>query len=138
MTAFYLASRYDQRLEMLAHAEVLEYAGHKVTSRWVRGLHEGATDHETLARCAAEDCEDIVAAQIFVHFAAPDRSGWQSGGRHVELGYALAQGLYVIHVGEPENIFHHLPSIWTVPDWPAFLGLLTSPEEAFAAWVVAA
>ena len=104
----YLAARYDRRLEMAAKARELEDHGFTVTSRWVQGLHEGATDPATLGRCAWDDLEDIEQADIFITFTEAPDAGYTSGGRHVELGYALANDLSVIVVGPAENVFHHL------------------------------
>jgi len=41
---------------------------------------------------------------------------WQRGGRHVEFGLALAQGKHLILVGQPENVFHHLPQVRVIPE----------------------
>jgi hypothetical protein len=41
------------------------------------------------------------------------------GGRHVELGIAIERGLHIVVYGEPEHIFHALPSIWVSRDWTA-------------------
>ena len=104
----YLAARYDRRPEMLGYTNELERMGYGVTSRWVLGLHEGATEPVTLGQCAHEDLEDIDRADIFITFTETPDIGHTSGGRHVEMGYALAQGLSVIVVGPAENVFHHL------------------------------
>ena len=36
-----------------------------------------------------------------------------SGGRHVELGYALALGKHVVHIGQQENIFHSIVPVFS-------------------------
>ena len=41
---------------------------------------------------------------------------WQRGGWHVEFGLALAQGKHLILVGQPENVFHHLPQVRVIPE----------------------
>jgi hypothetical protein len=32
-----------------------------------------------------------------------------TGGRHVELGYAICRVMRIFYIGEKENIFHFLP-----------------------------
>lgn len=113
----YLAARYDRRLEMLGRADELERLGYVVTSRWVQGLHEGATEPDVLGRCAREDLADIIDSDIFITFTESAAIGHTSGGRHVEMGYALACDLWVIVVGPPENVFHHMDR-GTVEDPP--------------------
>ena len=56
------------------------------------------------------DQEDVLAADALVCFTEPPGDGG-SGGRHVELGMALALGRRVIVVGRREHIFHHLPEV---------------------------
>ncbi len=123
----YLASRYDRRMEMLGYAAILEAEGHVVTSRWVRGDHEGATDPETLARCAREDLDDIAGSDLFVTFTETPAVGFTSGGRHVELGYAMGLWIAVVIVGPPENVFHHLRLgiINRAPDCGGLMDMLT-------------
>lgn len=103
----YLAGRYDRRLELLGYAGQLG-RHHLSTARWLTGAHEGATDPETLVRYAAEDLEDIDRSDVLVVFTEDPSIGHTSGGRHVEMGYALASDIEVVVVGPIENIFHHL------------------------------
>lgn len=117
--AVYLAGPFvsGPMLEMYAHE--IKGIGYAVTSRWFRAnAHNG----EDLIRYALEDLADVAAAGVFIGFTAaavnaPVGKGG-SGGRHVELGYALANHKSILMVGaEPENIFHHLPQINWVADW---------------------
>ena len=48
------------------------------------------------------------------------------GGRHVEFGIAVAQGMYLIVVGRRENVFHHLPDVRQFDDLPSALEGLNS------------
>lgn len=105
----YLAARYDRRLEMVERSRDLRaLGGILVTAQWVEGLHEGASDPETLGRCAAEDLADITTADLLITFTETPDVGFTSGGRHVELGYALGLGIPVLIVGPAENVFHHV------------------------------
>ena len=119
----YLAARFSRLPELLVCAAELEAIGITVTSRWIRGGHEwvGTDDDvipvDDLARFAREDLEDIEAADLIVCFTEAPRSGPARGGRHVEMGYALARGIPILTVGYRENVFYCLPEISFVLDW---------------------
>lgn len=111
----YLAARYGRRRQMQGIAQELESHGHLVTSRWIRGEHDsldGDADPEQQGRWAEEDIEDIGAADVLLTITEdPGTPGAGRGGRHVELGYALGQGLPVLLVGPTEHVFHHHPRV---------------------------
>jgi hypothetical protein len=87
-------------------AEGLRRRGHWIVSRWIDG--QDTDDRQAVAR----DWEDLHNADCLVAFAeTPGAPGRQRGGRHVEFGIALARGIRVILVGEPENVFHYLPRV---------------------------
>ena len=104
----YLAGRYDRRRELAGYMATLEELGWHSTARWLTGAHEGATDPETLRMCAAEDLTDIRSSDVLVAFTEEATIGHTSGGRHVEMGFALGLAIPVIVVGPVENVFHHL------------------------------
>lgn len=113
---FYFAGRYGRRKELLEYAEALRCAGHEVTSRWLNGeheMHDEKPSHDQAKMFAMDDLQDIHRADILVAFTESpgDANGRARGGRHVELGYALARGMYVIVVGHRENVFCHLERI---------------------------
>lgn len=118
----YLAARYARRAEMAGYARELDAMGYHVTSRWIHGSHE-LDDHPApaeRARLAAEDLEDLLAADVVISFteqprAALDKPG--HGGRHVEFGLALALGKRVMIVGPRENVFHWLPAVECCESW---------------------
>ena len=128
----YLASRFSRLSELNTHADELEAMGITVTSRWLRGGHEwvGSADEEIplarLHRFAAEDLEDIDAADILVCFTESPRTGPSRGGRHVEFGYALAKGKPIICVEHRENVFYCLDDVLFVESWEHALHLLTN------------
>jgi nucleoside 2-deoxyribosyltransferase len=105
----YLASRYSRREELAGYAKRLEETGHHVvTARWLQGLHEA--DERTAAielrqRFAYEDLADLDEADVLVAFTEEPYKIATRGGRHVELGYALAKGKLVVIVGPVENVF---------------------------------
>jgi hypothetical protein len=120
----YLAARYGRRAEMQINAVALERLGHQITARWVRGAHENVEERD----CAIDDVQDIMRADALVAFTeGPDTpSGLRArGGRHVEFGFALAQGLRTIVVGPRENVFHHLPGVEQVGSVRELLSLLS-------------
>lgn len=129
----YLAGRYTRREELAEHAAWLRHVGLDVTSRWLDGHHqlhpasgeplgeddeqvfEGEDDNEERrqlhATFAGEDLADVESADILVAFTELPRSGASRGGRHVELGMALAWGKRVLVVGPRENVFCSLPRV---------------------------
>lgn len=124
----YLASRYGRREELCGYRTQLEAMGHAVTARWLNGDHQVSDDgrplrdsgealvegddgsaSEAAARLrshfATEDLLDVLACDLFIAFTEPPRSSASRGGRHVELGFALALEKTIIVVGHRENIF---------------------------------
>lgn len=127
----YIAAPYAAREQIKRYATELDQIGYQVTSRWLDEPHDinptttGAalalsdTEANTAAR---NDLDDIDGSDIFVVITARECTGLEaqrstSGGRHVETGYALARGISVIVVGDPENIFHRMQLVTGVDDW---------------------
>lgn len=115
----YLAARYGRHQEMLEKSKELWLYRIPVTSRWIHGEHE-MEDHNPennsalAAQFAREDLEDLRQADTLIAFAEATRG---RGGRHVELGYALALGHRIIMVGGHEHVFSYLPEIIHMSDW---------------------
>lgn len=156
-TKIYLASRYGRREELCGYREQLRELGCEVTSRWLNGNHqidnmgkpigdkgealiEGdaacATSGEDTAAAAQlraqfalEDIQDVYRAETLIAFTEPPRSSASRGGRHVELGYALAKGSKVIVVGYRENIFCWLPDVEFFETWDKALEFLKAEFE---------
>lgn len=138
----YLAARYSRREELLGYKAELEAGGHEVTSRWLAGAHqwdpvaagtespESADDIPPEAvRFARDDFEDVERCQLLIAFTEKPRANLASrGGRHVELGLALAWDKAVFLVGPRENVFCTLPGIEVYPTWDALRA-----DEAIAA-----
>lgn len=131
----YLAARYSRIDELNFYKRELEAWGHIVTSRWLNGEHQIhgydayqvargndlVTFPEKAALFAQDDVEDLAAADVVISFSEEPRNGNSGrGGRHVELGLALAQEKRLILVGPRENVFHCLPMVERWPDWSAF------------------
>ena len=121
----YLAGRYQEQKTMRLVRSVWapEIA---VTSRWIDGKHDGVEART----CALDDLADIDEAEALVLWNPQRFHGQGRGGRHVELGYALALGKRVLIVGDRENVFHSHPLVELYPDWPdAFAALMTPAPD---------
>lgn len=148
--AVYIAAPYAARdgLRPLAH-ELIDI-GMGCTSSWIfaeTDIEEGigaATNQsdETVATDCRDDLNAIDRADAIVQFTGlavealriPGASGpmLHTGGRHVELGYAIAKHKRLIVVGYAENIFQR--SLATVvPDWHAAVLALVTFERDKAA-----
>ena len=106
----YIAAPFGAREDVRRKAAELEALGHEITQRWFdggpldgNGAGNGAAA-EALKRARA-DMAGIRACNLFVFL--PGFSG--TGGKHWERGFATALGKRVADVGEPENVFGHLP-----------------------------
>lgn len=135
----YLAAPYVAREQVADFARELVEVGLDVTASWISEDHEitpgtlgaaPALTGEEVARHAATDLDDIERCDVLIVFTAAALGlaieDCASGGRHVETGYALAKGVPVIVVGEPENVFHRLDHagpradewwLQRVPEW---------------------
>jgi hypothetical protein len=101
----YVAAPWKRKADARVAADTLELAGHVVTSRWI-DYHGDTDDPEELASEAINDMEDIDEADVFLLLNLEP-----SEGKAVETGIALVEGLEVIGVGQPSNVFHYLPDI---------------------------
>lgn len=125
----YLAARYSRRDELCGCRRDLVRSGYPVTSRWLDKTHEMSREvwaderkrDELLASFCREDLEDIDRCLLFVAFTEVPESGYSRGGRHVELGYALASGKKVVLVGPRENVFCYDPRVEQFGSWTEFL-----------------
>jgi len=133
MSSIYLASPYHRRGELKCYAWELEYQGHTVTSRWLGGSHDslvdGIDDVATRGGWAAEDIENIRAADTLLVFPLPaSEGGMVTGGVHVEMGIALALGKRIIAVGGRPNVFYCLPQVEVCDDFGGALAALATPQ----------
>lgn len=133
----YLAARYSRRIELCQYKAELEAMGHLITSRWLNGSHqidhdgqpigehgeklfeegEGESADAMRRRFVTEDVADVQRADIMIAFTEAPRSGHSRGGRHVELGLAIAWEKAIFIVGPFENLFCYLPQITQRLDW---------------------
>ncbi len=135
MTKVYLAARFSRLPELVGYERELALQGIPVTSRWLRGGHEfvGTPDEdipvERQARFAQEDLEDIDRADVVICFTEALGAGPARGGRHVEMGYALARYKSLIVVGYRENVFCCLPHVTFADDWIDAFSILVNRER---------
>ena len=110
----YLAGQYPRRAELARYAAELRQRGITVTSRWLDTETEADLESATWEQretWAANDLEDVDAADVVVVFTETASYGPTRGGRHVETGFALARRKVIILVGPLENVFHSHPDI---------------------------
>lgn len=128
----YLAAPYAARDALRPFADELSVIGMKCTSGWLFGdgdiaTGEGAATEqsaETIREEALADLRAVGQSDCIVQFsglaieALRVKGQMHSGGRHIELGYALARGRRAIVIGYAENIFQR--TLCTVVDnWHA-------------------
>lgn len=125
----YLAASFDSKASMREHRTLAESFGHKVTSTWIdlpddMPLMSDRLDCEK-GQVARGDLNDIDQAQALVYFAGGSTT---TGGKNIELGYALAKGMRIILVGDKSSVFHYLGSIEAAPSVSAAFRYLQSKE----------
>ncbi len=124
----YVAGPASAREELQVYAAAFAQAGHEITSRWLDvpsgvGAVLDLSDSE-VQRLVGRDLADVAIADTLVMFVPnQDVLFGHTGGRHVEVGFALALEIPVIVVGLPENIFHRGACV-IVPDLDAALKVL--------------
>jgi hypothetical protein len=130
-TKISLASRSGRGPELAKYRDGLQAQGIIVTSRWLAGKHQVSDDglssegsKEERERFAQEDWDDLRRADIVIAFTEPPRSTASRGGRHVELGAALAYEKRVMIVGPRENVFCCLPEVEVFETWQQCMTVL--------------
>jgi nucleoside 2-deoxyribosyltransferase len=117
----YLAARFARQPELRDIAEELHCAGAEVTSRWLgseRSLEQfELTGDGRSAELARMDIDDLKAAEICIAFTENGDGPSGRGGRHTELGIALALNLRVVLIGPREHVFHCLPTVERYASW---------------------
>jgi nucleoside 2-deoxyribosyltransferase len=138
MMRVYLSGQFEDGTTLCEVRRQLQAAGYSVTSRWLDAVGDGPATAQAsdsgadtrLAGIARQDFEDIDRSDMVVVFNPAEACSIGRGGRHVETGYALARGKRVLVVGARGNVFHWLPEITVLHDWPALVELLATAEHA--------
>lgn len=123
---YYLAGRFDRKDELAGYARQIEAAGGRVSSRWLTGVHDVASEQELtnehLSEFAYDDLDDIAEADVFILFTEEPSVGYTTGGRMVEFGYALNSNSFkrCYIIGPWENIFTRLNECEQYDTWADF------------------
>lgn len=115
----YIAAPYPLRDFAVVFMHNLEAAGIAVTSRWLK-----VDSPEETAAYAQEDLDDVEAADVLLVI---NPVGWENlgtGGRHVELGYALRMKKPIVVFGVRSNVFHQLPLVTVIDEHTDLIGHL--------------
>lgn len=108
----YLAARTARRGELAEAAGALSAHGVEVVSSWLDDEGAGTVrSDQGAAAVAARNLSDVRRCDVFVAFTEGEAAPSGRGGRHVELGVALACGKRVLLVGPAEHVFHRLPTV---------------------------
>jgi hypothetical protein len=135
LRSVYFAACFSRRAELRGHATDLHRYGFVVTSRWLDSpakLEESELRRDGRgAQVARMDLEDVQGADVCFAFTEPvDGADRGRGGRHTELGIALALGSLCVIVGPREHVFHCLPDVVHHPDWQSARTWLLCLSEA--------
>lgn len=115
----YVAAPWKFRASACDVMDRLVAAGHENGSRWLRG-HEDTTDPVRLREEALHDFLDVVNADVMVLLNIE-----KSEGKAVEQGIALTRGKVIVAVGQPSNVFHHMPQYQWVESVQDVINALT-------------
>ena len=111
----YIAAPWQYRSHAILLMTKLVEKGHEVTSSWLVVDDDSAdglpTSLEGADKYARADLNDVEAADMLVAINPKEFANAGTGGRHVELGYAIARGKQIVLFGERSNIFHSLSNI---------------------------
>jgi len=126
---YYIAARYESRLKMCSWKAEIEELGHRVQARWLGGKHSwldtrGDVPLTTKRLWAEEDVADVFACDELIAVNPPEGSGPGRGGRHTEVGIAIARGIPIHVIGRRENIFHFLSQVTVYETFEDFLKCL--------------
>lgn len=111
MTKIYVAGSFNSTERIYEEALELESLGHLVTGVWfqphdpIEKVWDSNFGGRIAEAMALRDFYHIDKADILI-LDVLDKSS--TGGRNVELGYALAKNKRVILIGEAENVFMSL------------------------------
>jgi len=119
----YLAGKYTAKERLKPIRDRLRREGLAVSSSW---LDEEATDYnatlEIKVENATRDFMELDAADTIIVDTIDESN---TGGREVELGYAMGTNMQTILVGPERNVFHHIVDLW-YPDWESLFSNIPS------------
>ena len=110
LPTIYIAAKFSSRKRLRPWRQKLLDVGYRVTSRWMVDDPDPSSEDDSLGdnlehcqEMAERDQGDVSLADLFI-IDTIDAS--QTGGREVELGYAMNMGIVTIRVGAIRNVFH--------------------------------
>lgn len=104
----YIAASYPRKAEAAEYARQYAGKGYTVVSKW-HDLEEGYDKgEESLVVAAKRDLKNLMSCDVFVCLTGDKLS---SGGRHTELGVAIALKKVIYIIGPRESVFHRLECI---------------------------
>ena len=110
----YIAAPHELVYIARSWTSSLYHQGIMTTSTWTE-LSDFELSHfpdAELHELANACLRDINKCQIFVLLNAEDWESKGTGGRHVEMGYAMAQSKPVIVYGDKSNLFHYRSTVF--------------------------
>lgn len=109
---------------MRGYAEKLQALGYEIHSSWI---YEPLDPPVPPLTCAMRDLDELAVSDLLIAFTeGPIVSDRNTGGRHVEFGYAIATGIDCFVVGELENVFHHLTEVRHFPTFDDLMAVMES------------
>lgn len=102
----YIAAPSQMIDEAMVLKHLLADSGIACTSGWISHGLTGDTNESAMA-----DLADVAKADVLVALNPELWKTCGTGGRHVEMGYALGLGKPVIVLGSRTNVFHYLDTV---------------------------
>jgi len=125
--SFYIAA-HSQNYAWLLKQE-LERRRHNVTARWIdEATFARKNDDAARSAGAVMDLEDVLAGKDGLILLAETEGHTVPGGKHVEMGYALALGYPVYVIGSRENTLQWHPGVTWFQSVQGFLESLAARD----------
>lgn len=107
----YIAAPWPIRERAIAVRRLLALRGIQCTAGWLTDARLSLDD-----ATATMDLSDVARADVLVAINPVAWADQGTGGRHVELGFALGLQKPIVLLGVRSNIFHHLNLVRVVDD----------------------
>ena len=117
----FIAAKYETRIDLWPVRSIIEGLRHRVVSGWLDEAtpREQATPEDEW-KAGIRDRNDIRRSDLFI---LDTTALSETGGREVELGFALSQAKIVWRVGPVRNIYHRSIPV-AFDSWLQALGYL--------------
>lgn len=122
----YLSSQYPRLADMRSRAMDLHAIGARTVSSWhdLPDVPDGALTAPDRERMAHMDLDDLERADLMVCFGDEPGAYRGSGGKFVELGYAIGVGVSIVWVGPREGVFPYHRDVTHCETWEQALHLI--------------